>query len=48
MRSALRTRARGPSPLIIEGAFYNAQAPGPGSFLPRADVALETEYRTDH
>ncbi len=32
-------------PVIIEGAFYNAAAPGPGSFLPGVDAALLTEFR---
>ena len=34
-----------PVPIVIEGAFYNAAASQPGSFLPSDDVFLEREYR---
>jgi LmbE family N-acetylglucosaminyl deacetylase len=39
-----RRAQRGTPPLIIEGAFYNAAAPGPGSFLSKTEV-MQAEYR---
>jgi N-acetylglucosamine malate deacetylase 2 len=42
---ALRTLRGDPSCVIIEGAFYNAAAHVPGSFLPRAGEGLEVEHR---
>jgi LmbE family N-acetylglucosaminyl deacetylase len=32
-------------PIVIESAFYNAGAPGPGSFLPRPENLAHQEYQ---